>query len=825
MTFQSLSTTLNSKPRVLAGPVLRKVTAKEVTVWVVTRKPATVALKVMDAASDTGLMVGIRHTVAVGANLHIVAVTAKAAADTLTEGHIYRYDLEFEFDDGLNQMLAAATANASLAYPPFDKPSFCLPPKDVNNLRLIQSSCRIPHGNGPDALPMLDGLIEQGADNPFARPHQLLLTGDQIYADDVGYSMSMMLADASEALLGWTEEFICGVPTTGTRRKVTELHPGLRGHIVVHDAGFTSVDFVGQLIGLGEYLAMYLFVWSDVLWPAAPAALPKYTEIEAFFADRSNTIDADALGGTFRLTDRDRDRVNAEAARTSDFGRTAKDVRRALANIPSYMIFDDHEITDDWNMTRKFCKNVYGSELGLRIVQNGLVAYALCQHWGNAPEQFLSPTSVSPGEKLALLLDGTDAASYDTISPTLRGLLGVHADNELAARPDKGLFHDPGSFTYNYTVEGPGHQIIVTDTRTWRFYPRGEAEGGDFLLDAQLREQIVNTPPTGDRALLIVLSTNAPATQPVRTASRRPNLTRRLASWVDGDKSADMYEAWEMPRNSTDRLFKAISDKMPIADGKRYGRAMLLSGDVHTSFASRMLFRGSTRFEDPQNAPQPVNMVFAQLVSSSLRKQTDKTEGMHREGYDYDPTGGLVVPDNKPEGYIGWNLPSGVTKQVAKRKNNPGSGASFTPIKARGPKTLSIWDAAFGVVAEVPPDYSYRLDYLFAVLQAPLPDVPQDIPPMPTGNSPEDRRRAAEAFHKATSSYRKFNKANVTRREIVGVNNIGEVTFDWGAADNKFAIHTLRWRDASRASDMFTTYVCSLNPNDPMFPELKPLSP
>ena len=27
----------------------------------------------------------------------------------------------------------------------------------------------------------------------------------------------------------------------------------------------------GQLIGLGEYLAMYLFVWSDVLWPAGPA--------------------------------------------------------------------------------------------------------------------------------------------------------------------------------------------------------------------------------------------------------------------------------------------------------------------------------------------------------------------------------------------------------------------------------------------------------------------------------------------------------------------------------------------------------------------------
>jgi hypothetical protein len=828
MAFTSLARRLgagatNPLPSVLAGPVLRKVTPDSVTVWLALRKPATVALKVLDAASDD--RPGIRHTVAVGANLHIVAVTAKPAR--LSEGRIYRYDLEFEFDDGRHQTLAEATANASLAYPPFDRPSFCLPPADINSLRLIHGSCRIPHGNGADALPMLDGLIRQGADNPSARPHQLLLTGDQIYADDVGFSMSMMLTDASEALLGWTEEFLCNVPSTGSRRKVTELNPGLRGHIVVHDAGFTSVDFLGQLVGLGEYLSMYLFVWSDVLWPAAPTTLPGYAEIEAFFSGRFDTVDAEVLHSEiFRLSEANRDGVNTETARTADFGRTVKDVRRALANIPSYMIFDDHEITDDWNMTRNFCKSVYGSELGLRIVQNGLVAYALCQHWGNVPEQFLSPTSVSPGEKLLLLLDGTTAASYDTNSPVIRDLLGVQKDSVLATRPDNGLFHGASSFIYNYTVEGPGHQVIVTDTRTWRSYPRGPAEGGDFLPGAQLREQIVKTPDTGNRALLVVLSTNAPATQPVRTASRRPNLTKPLA-WIDGgDGSPDMYEAWEMPRNATDRLFKAISDKMPRVDGRRYGRAMLLSGDVHTSFASRMLFKGTTRFEDPQNTPQPVNMVFAQLVSSSLRKQTDKTEGMHRDGYDYAPTGGgWLVPDNKPEGYIGWNLPPGVKKEVAKYKNNPGSGGSFTPIEAKGPKTLSIWDAKFGVVAEVSPDYSYRLDYLFAVLQAPLPDVPPDIPPVPPGNSPDDRRRAAEAFHKATGSYRRFNKANVTRREIVGVNNIGEVTFDWGAGDAKFALHTLRWRDADRASDMFTTYVCSLNPNDTTFPELRPLSP
>jgi hypothetical protein len=830
MPWQSLSATLNSKPRVLAGPVLRKVTPKEVTVWLALRKPGNVTLKVLEATGNTQPMGGKHHTIPVGANLHIVAVTAKVLppfAD-LTEGRIYRYDLEFDFDDGVvGQTLAAATHNARLAYLPFDKPSFCLPPADLNKLRLIHGSCRIPHGNGADAMPMLDGLIEQAADNPDARPHQLLLTGDQIYADDVGFAMSMMLGDAAETLLGWSEDVPISLPAHPPRMKVTDLSPAVRENALPLNAGFTSVDVVCHLIGLGEYLAMYLFVWSDVLWPSVPATVPTYDEIVSYFQQRESGIYAEL--GYRQMHRQERDGINSQTARTTDFGRTIKDVRCALANIPNYMIFDDHEITDDWNMTSNICKAVYGSELGLRVVQNGLAAYALCQHWGNVPEQFCSSTTVSVGEKLMLLLDGANTATYNERSPAIRSLLGMHDASTLATRQDKGLFHDPVSFIYNYTVEGPGHQIIVTDTRTWRSYPRGPSEGGDFLPGAQLQSQILNTPPLGDRALLVVLTTNAPPSQPIRTASRHPNLTRRLAKIDDGDASPDMYEAWEMPRNATDRLFKAISDKQPLVAGRRHGRAVLLSGDVHTSFTSRLLLTGTMRFEDPQGSPQPVRMVIAQLVASSFRKQTGKTEGMHREGYDYAPTGaGWIVPSNKPEGYIGWNLPAGVKKRVAKYKNNPGSGNSYTPIEAKGPKTLSMWDATHGVVAEIPPDYSYRLDYLYAVLQAPLPPSPPPIPPVPpTGNSAEDRKRAAEAFHKATGSYRKFNAANATRQEMVGVNNIGEITFDWGAGDAKFALHTLRWRDWQRASDVFTTYVCSLDPdpNHATFPELKPLSP
>src|SRR6185503_7618579 len=63
-------------------------------------------------------------------------------------------------------------------------------------------------------------------------------------------------------------------------------------------------------------------------------------------------------------------------------------VQRALANIPVYMIFDDHEVSDDWNLNRKWRDNVERSALGRRLLTNALIAYWLCQGWGNDPARF-----------------------------------------------------------------------------------------------------------------------------------------------------------------------------------------------------------------------------------------------------------------------------------------------------------------------------------------------------------------------------------------------------------------------------------------------------
>ena len=59
----------------------------------------------------------------------------------------------------------------------------------------------------------------------------------------------------------------CPSTTRAARRDVDKILPFLRRD-PLEAAGFTSEDLDGQLLSLGEYLCMYIMVWSDVLWPA-----------------------------------------------------------------------------------------------------------------------------------------------------------------------------------------------------------------------------------------------------------------------------------------------------------------------------------------------------------------------------------------------------------------------------------------------------------------------------------------------------------------------------------------------------------------------------
>lgn len=824
MVWQSLKnpTVLGSKPRVLAGPILRNVTSQSVTVWFALKSAATVKLSVFNP-DGIKILSGQRSTCAVGANLHIVAVTADQFLGgniKLSENTIYSYNVAFDFPEEsppiVNLGLGPATLDASLAYAPYSTPSFCLPPRDVTKLRLIHGSCRKHHGEGVDALSILHELIAQTAHIPELRPHQLLLTGDQIYADDVAMSLLMFVNDAASALLGWEE--VLTLPAVGVQPASRIIRPHRKG--IIKHAGLTSIAD-NHLFTLGEYLCMYLLYWSDALW--SEDTLPTAHDIDAHHREIDPTFPPDRTA--HRLMPRENELV-------AQFRRTLPNVRRALANIPVYTMLDDHDVTDDFNMTREICEKVYGNALGRRFVQNALIAYSLCQHWGNVPEQF-SATGTNPqppGLRLLSLLDKTNVQKYETDAAELQRLVGVHDAEAMAHPPGGGPFaayHDADGLTYHYTIEAPGHQIIVTDTRTCRAFPDG-VDGPELLSRAQLQEQILQSPPTADRQLIVVLSTNAPSVPLFRFATRHP----WASAAQQGELNADLYESWELPSDQFDRIFKALSDKLPLVTPpgsgpqQRRGGVVLLSGDIHSGFAARLLLTGTSRFEDPPERRQPVAAVFAQFISSSLRNSDPATLNIGRGGYDYPR---VALGEHIPQGYAGWNVPTGTRTVVAKRTEVSGPHFFQIPIAIAKPTTGTVvrhFKDRGSIGWVLPPDYGYRLDYLTADAEEWLPFGWPRLRPIPPGSTPEERAQVMDAFRLVSGNYRIYRSSSKQTREIVGTTNIGEITFQFAAGDARLARQTLRWInqiDGLNAA-MFTTYTVPLNPehNDYKYDEVAP---
>lgn len=923
MSWQSLSGRLHSLPLVLAGPILRQVTPNAVTVWFALRQPAEVSLRVFETGSSgnslmatgTAPSTGPAATTPIGQNLHIVAATVRAQTP-LVPGQIYCYDATIVTTDAnaTTQTLAQAiTAPGDtppgdtqppkqLAYDPHDFPSFALPPSDLNFLRLVHGSCRKPHGGTlpkkqtptPDQLATLDGLIASAANNAMQRPHQLLLTGDQIYADDCDDELLTSLTDAGDVLLGWSgrgEILPLDDPTT---RTASDLAAGARWQVIT-DAGFTGDDRRSHLLSLGEFFAMYLFVWSDVLWNDTMT----YDEFEGRMDDTlGEHLDWPAPPATLKSEYDDR-QVAVQA-----FRKTLPAVRRALANVPTYMILDDHEVTDDFNMTRRFVDQVYANDLALRVVQNGLTAFAICQAWGNVPEQFDPGTPAAAGSQLLAQLAGIAGAAdnpgaFKAASPTIMRLVGVHKRGDMDDGSDGSMhaFHDgtaadtvtvngvdvnTKALRYNFTVEGPSHQVLVTDTRTWR----GFAGHNELptLLYKQLDDQIVNAkPPLGDRLQLLVCSTNAPAIAPIRLlvhAGGAQWFTTEWRRWIshESPNSAidkwDVYDSWDFPGRDFDELIAALTTRLTSRAGRILAPVVFLSGDVHFSFSSRMAYWATARLGD-KTPPQPAKITIGQLVSSSLKNEAKETRNVQLGGYaNADPGkgkwlkaapylaagagaaigGGLFgsgpagkledgaigaaagvllelvainllfgrqMPPALPEAYAGWNIPrNGPAKSIVK----PGVATTYPfQVTAAAPTFDQNLNPTELKGALITPDYRYRLDYLTPVRggQTTLAAPPMPMPP--AGASPSQWALA----HGQAANARVDVVSNGTKLpDCIGHNAIGEISFVWPAGDppattGKLVHHRLHWQSPGpTGTAMWVEYDVSLDIDDPKYPDL-----
>jgi len=473
-------------PLLLAGPILRRVDPTLAAVWLALSQEATVTLRVWEgqltsrAAGETAapfVESDPELTWRLGEELHLVVVSARIppqAGKSFQADTTYCYDLSIKVGDSepatlktLGMLDVARPGDAgdgiehvALGYEPDLLPSFAPPPSELTDLHVIYGSCRRPAHQDPDAMVWIDDhlLDQRRYQDPRARPHQLFLGGDQIYADDVHTLHMLMLMDLGQQLIGREPqpphgplEQIDTGRTVGRQQSGTTLPPipreayegtdediarrpvpaqsrlpadrdhfpeGRRKDLTQRSAQFTSTDGSSHLISIGEFAAMYLSVWSNAVWPREiplarlqpdpgnPFTLPltwtsKVTSAMTIKLPEPAAAEKVPLH-LYRLPETDKEKqpktpddIRKEQRSLRDHLGVHRDflaglarVRRVLANVPTYMILDDHDVTDDFFLNPVWRDRVLTTNLGQTILRNAMLTYALFQDWGNDPVRY-----------------------------------------------------------------------------------------------------------------------------------------------------------------------------------------------------------------------------------------------------------------------------------------------------------------------------------------------------------------------------------------------------------------------------------------------------
>jgi hypothetical protein len=497
---------------------------------------------------------GQRDTIQLGPNLHVVAVTAtrEPGERALEWGGRYLYDLRFRvegrwqglYDEGiLRYEVSLADPLQRLHYEGQSLPGFRLRSEGLDGLRLIHGSCRKPHGKGRDALAILDDVLASDDDTP----QLLMLTGDQIYADDVDCALLQGIIDRSAELFGGKDR----ESSVALAAFSEELLAGRRQQLMENQARFTSGEAASHLVTFAEYCTMYLFAWSDVLWGSQ-------------------------LGTEDNLR---------------DFRETLPKARRVFANLSTYMIFDDHDVTDDWYRTQRWINEVTGSELGPRVIRNALVAYALFQHWGNAPEAFVDG---APGGDLIAAVCGLGQTDPSQATSVHQHIYVPEASGALEPVP-------PCALRWHFTVEAPEYRIVALDSRTRRHFRDACAAPG-LMSRAAIDEALDPSRPV--RPATIVVSPT-----PVLGVGLIEFLQRNVTHLLDRYKNqtelvsaSDKFdaEAWAFDPEIYDYLLEQLATLR---------RVVIISGDVHYGFGASLVAKDR-------------DARIVNFVSSSLHNQT-----------------------------------------------------------------------------------------------------------------------------------------------------------------------------------------------------------
>ncbi|MDF2642564.1 MAG: hypothetical protein K0R45_1837 [Pseudomonas sp.] len=526
-------------PSILAGPLLRRQESGRVVLWLVGSRKLDLTFRLRaegeSAFSDYRLDGQQCQTVAVGreAFIHLIDVRLdhELPDDTLIE-----YDLLIDGEAG-----GIAQWAPHLLYSGAEYPNFVVRSRID---QLLHGSCRKPHHSSDEGLLCVDRLLADHP-QPLDRPALLMMSGDQIYADDVAGPMLRAIHALIERL-GLFGEILEGAivddsealyrhPASYYQR--ADLLPALKSNETLRDRFFggtskpvfTSSTADNHLVTLAEVIAMYLLVWSPTPWTLISVTPPHFEAGE-------------------------KERWDKELIQVDRFKEGLSGVARAMAHLPCMMIFDDHDITDDWNLSANWEDTAYNHPFSKRIIGNALIAYLLCQGWGNNPDVFTD------------VLQQTFKLSDEA----------TRSDQRWSAPAQDALIARLLGFQQWHYVLPSEPALVVLDTRTRRWRSESNFNHPSGLLDWEALSELQHELLDHKSAIIV-------SAAPV-FGVKLIEAIQRVFSWCGFPLLVDA-ENWMAHRGAAHVILNIFRHS------RTPGNYVILSGDVHYSFVYEILIR------------------------------------------------------------------------------------------------------------------------------------------------------------------------------------------------------------------------------------------
>jgi hypothetical protein len=318
-------------------------------------------------------------------------------------------------------------------------------------------------------------------------------------------------------------------------------------------------------------------------------------------------------------------------------------IRWMLSTVPSAMIFDDHDIRDDWNTSWAWREQIRRNPWWHERIVSGLGAYWVHQHLGN-----LSPAELAE-EEIWRQIIGSAAPGGGTGPDAVVDV--TDAVDALAERADA----RPGFYRWSHARTLGRSLLVVIDSRA----ARELRPGGRSMLDDEEWSWLDEVLRGGYEHVFV--GTSLPFLLPpglhdleaIDEAIAHGGYGARAAHWAERLRQQVDLEHWAAFADGFDRLSDLV---LALARGER-GPAprtvTFLSGDVHNSYVAEVVGRGELGLHSrivqavcsPIRHPMPhrirvVVSLFARVLAGPMRAAATVSRHVRRPTYRWRVTEG-----------------------------------------------------------------------------------------------------------------------------------------------------------------------------------------